>query len=354
MTPEPISLLRPGGRFGEFTVVEELGVGGMGAVYRVRAPGIETDLVVKVMHPELETREFKRRFIREAEIAMKVKHPNLVQVYEVGRDPETGLAFMVMDYESGGSLRDRMASRLMAGERFTVREALYVVRKIAEALEAAAEAGVIHRDVKPDNILFDADGEPVLADLGVAKKEDDNGESSTLLTMQNVIVGTPAYMAPEHLLDSHNADSRADIYSLGIVLWEMLAGERPNSDATQSQLMAMAVRRERIPDIRTKRPKTPRHVVELLRRMCDPRPERRFSMPDDVVQFIENGRLIEARRFRTFLVWTLSATAIVLAAVVVLGVWWIRHDSLASMEPPPGPVKADASESEFSIPEGVE
>ena len=179
MTSEPAALLRPGGRFGEFTVVEELGAGGMGAVYRVRAPGIETDLVVKVMRPELESREFKRRFIREAEIAMKVRHPNLVRVYEVGRDPETGLGFMVMDYESGGSLRDRMADKLMDGRHFTVREALYVVRKIAEALEAAAAAGVIHRDVKPDNILFVAADEPMLADLGVAKKEDGSeGESS--------------------------------------------------------------------------------------------------------------------------------------------------------------------------------
>ena len=118
--------------------------------------------------------------------------------------------------------------------------------------------------------------------------------------------------------------------------------------------MAMAVRRERIPDIRTKRPKTPRYVVELLRRMCDPRPENRFSTPDEVVQFIENWRLIEEQRFRTFLVWTLSVTAVVLAAVITLGVWWIQMERKRPLENTTAPTQETAPESEFSIPEGIE
>ena len=350
MTETYESLLRPGGMFGDFAVVKELGVGGMGAVYLVRDPQTGAEYAVKVMRPVLGSKDFERRFIREAEIAMKVEHPNLVRVYAVGRDPETRFAYMVMDYAGGGSLRDRITEKLLANERFTVREALEVIRKVAGALEAAAAAGVVHRDVKPDNILFSAAGEPVLADLGVAKVSSD---ASTVLTMSNVIVGTPAYMAPEHMLDSHNADCRADIYALGIVLWEMLAGERPNADATQSELMAKALRGERIPDIRTKRPKTPRHVVELLRRMCAPRPENRFSTPDEVVQFIENWRLIEARRFRAFLVWTLSVTAVVLAAVVALGVWWIRLERERPHTNSPASAQEPAPESEFSIPEGI-
>ena len=94
---------------------------------------------------------------------MRIEHPNLVKVYDVGRAPETGLAYMIMEYESGGSLRDKMAEKLLAGERFSFHEALAVVRKIAGALEAVSEAGAMHRDVQPDNILFDAAGEPVLA-----------------------------------------------------------------------------------------------------------------------------------------------------------------------------------------------
>ena len=347
---EPTPLLRPGGKFGDLIVVEELGAGGMGSAYRVRDPETGYDLVAKVMHPAIGSRDFERRFIREAEVAMRIEHPNLVKVYDVGRDPDTGLAYMIMEYESGGSLHDRIVGKLLAGEHFSVKEALAVVRKIAGALEAVSEAGVVHRDVKPDNILFSAEGEPVLADLGVAKVEN---EMSTVLTMSNVIVGTPAYMAPEHLLDSHNADCRADIYSLGIVLWEMLAGERPNADASQSEIMARAVRGERIPDIRTMRPKTPRYVVELLQRMCDPKPERRFSTPIEIVQFLDNWRDIQERRFRTFLVWTLSVTAVVLAVVIALGVWWIREDRRRLIEPPP--IEGEgSSESEFSIPNGVE
>lgn len=351
MTPGPTELLRPGGTFGAYVVVKELGEGGMGSVYLVRDPRNEAELVVKLMHPVIGSRDFERRFIREAEIAMRIEHPNLVKVYEVGRDPETGLAFMVMDYESGGSLRDRIAEKLLAGEHFTVREALDVVRRIAGALEAVSAAGAVHRDVKPDNILFDAEGEPVLADLGVAKVESD---ASTVLTMSNVIVGTPSYMAPEHLLDSHSADCRADIYSLGIVLWEMLAGERPNADATQAEIMARAVRGDRIPDIRTMRPKTPRYVVELLQRMCDPKPERRFSTPIEIVRFLDDWRTLQERRFRTFLAWTLSATAVVIAAVVALGVWWIREDRRRPAEPPPSAESEGSAESEFSIPKEVE
>lgn len=350
VTPEPTALLRPSEKFGDLIVVEELGSGGMGSAYRVRDPETATDLVVKVMHPAIGTRDFERRFIREAEIAMRIEHPNLVKVYDVGRDPETGLAYMTMEYESGGSLRDKIVEKLLAGEHFSVREALDVVRKIAGALEAVSEAGAVHRDVKPDNILFDAAGEPVLADLGVAKVEND---ASTVLTMSNVIVGTPSYMAPEHLLDSHDADCRADIYSLGIVLWEMLAGERPNADAAQAELMSRAVRGERIPDIRTMRPKTPRYVVELLQRMCDPKPERRFSTPIEIVRFLDDWRNIQERRYRTFLVWTLSATAVVLAVVIALGVWWIREDRRRLIEPPSGEGE-DSPESEFSIPSGVE
>ena len=349
--PESTALLSPGGTFGDYVVVKELGEGGMGAVYLVRDPRNSAELVVKVMHPSIGTRDFERRFIREAEIAMRIEHPNLVKVYEVGRDPETGLAFMVMDYASGGSLRDRISEKLLAGERFSCREALDVVRGIAGALEAVSEAGAAHRDVKPDTILFDAAGEPVLADLGVAKVESD---MSTVLTMSNVIVGTPSYMAPEHLLDSHSADCRADIYSLGVVLWEMLAGERPNADATQAELMALAVRGERIPDIRTMRPKTPRYIVELLQRMCDPKPERRFSRPIEVVRFLDDWRSIQERRFRAFLAWTLTATAVVLAVVVTLGVWWIREDRRRLAEPTPPAESEESPESEFSIPKGVD
>ena len=343
-------MLRPGEKFGDLTVVEALGAGGMGAVYLVRDPRDSAYLVAKVMYPEIGARDFERRFIREAEIAMRIEHPNLVKVYDVGRDPETGLAYMIMEYESGGSLRDKMAEKLLAGERFSVREALAVVRKSAGALEAVSEAGAVHRDVKPDNILFDAAGEPVLSDLGVAKVEND---VSTVLTMSNVIVGTPSYMAPEHLLDSHGADCRADIYSLGIVLWEMLAGERPNADATQSELMARAVRGERIPDIRTMRPKTPRYVVELLQRMCDPKLERRFSTPVEIVRFLDCWRDIQKQRLRAALVWTTATTAAVIAVVVALGVWRIREDLGKPAEPPAGE-REGTPESEFSIPKGIE
>ncbi len=149
-------------------------------------------------------------------------------------------------------------------------------------------------------------------------------------------------------------DSRADVYSLGIVLWEMLAGERPNSDASQSELLASAVRGDRIPDIRTKRPKTPRYVVELLRRMCDPRLTHRFASPDEVVRFLEEWRIIEARRFRTFLVWFAVVMTLAVAAVVALGVRMIGGNAPSSADVLEKSDQDDSPESEFSIPNAVD
>ena len=348
MTELEPGLLHPGGHFGDFEVVAELGRGGMGAVYRVRDPETGLDYAAKVMLPGLGGEDMKRRFIREAELAMKVEHRNLVKVYDVGRDPETGYAYMIMDYAPGGCLHDRISERLIAGRRFTVREALEIVRKILSALSAAAAHGVVHRDIKPDNILFDEEGEPVLTDLGVAK---DASGAVTVLTMSNVIVGTPAYMAPEQMTSAHDVDIRADLYALGIVLWEMLAGERPNADASQSELMVKAVRCERIPDIGAYRKGLPRHVTSFIKKMTDPRPQHRFATPDAALRFLEEWRELERRNFRRFLVCILSATALVLVAVVAVGVRWIA-DSRAGSALSEGTSKA--ADGEFSIPDSVE
>ena len=318
------NLVKIGDKFGIYDVVRELGHGGMGAVYLVRDPQDGTELAAKVMYPESAATHdyFVKRFIREAEIAMAVRHPNLIRVYDVGRDPDTGLGYMLMDYVPGGSLKDRLMRRLIDRKGpFPVQEALAVVRQIAAALDAAAVRGIVHRDVKPDNILFDADGTPKLADLGVAKVAE--GDASTLLTMSSVVVGTPAYMAPEQMTNSHAADQRADVYSLGLVLWEMLAGERPTAGASAAELMARAVRLERIPDIRTKRKGLPGYVLELLRRMTEPRVERRLSSPGEVVHFIADWRERERRRMRAWLVGLVAVGGTLLLTLLGGGIWYV-------------------------------
>lgn len=318
------NLLKIGDRFGIYDVVRELGHGGMGAVYLVRDPETGQELAAKVMYPESPAVRayFVKRFIREAEIAMSVRHPNLIRVYDVGRDPDTGLGYMLMDYVPGGSLKDRLMRRLVDGKGpFPVQEALQIVRQVAGALAAAAEHGIVHRDVKPDNILFDTDGTPKLADLGVAKVSD--SDVSTQLTMSSVVVGTPAYMAPEQMTNSHAVDARADIYSLGIVLWEILAGERPTAGISAAELMARAVRGERIPDIRTKRKGLPPHVIELIQRMTEPKVERRIASPEDVIRFIAEWRERAHRRMMAWLAGIVVVGGLLLATVLGVGVWYI-------------------------------
>lgn len=338
-------MLTVGGKFGDFDVVRELGRGGMGAVYLVRDPATGVEYAAKVMlENPLHGSDFTRRFIREAEIAMAVDHPNLVKVYDVGRDPETRYAYMIMDYVGGGDLHEALARRLIDRRGpYRVKEALAVIRPLLGALSAASAAGVVHRDIKPDNILFDGEGNPLLTDLGVAKLSGD--KTLTRLTLSNVVVGTPAYMSPEQMTDSHTVDVRSDLYSLGLVLWEMLAGECPNAELSAAELMSRAIRGVRIRDIRELRPKLPQYVLRFLRRMTDPKPERRFATPDEALRFLDEWRAQERRRFQLALCVIAVLTAVLLATVLCLGIRWIRDSRLP--EPEANPAE---TESEFSIP----
>jgi serine/threonine protein kinase len=282
-------LLEPGDMFGDYTVENLLGKGGMGAVYLVRAPGGER-YAVKVMDADAaqKNRDFLKRFIREAEFAVKIRHPNLIPVHRVGTDEKTGLCYLVMDYLPGGSLADRLDKC----KRLSIEESISVVVQIAAALEVAHRHGVVHRDIKPDNIMFDIDGTPKLADLGVAKFTD--GAHRTTVTTTGMIIGTPAYMAPEQMMDSHHVDARADIYSLGVVLYEMLTGGRPHEESTAVELLAKAIKGEPLPDVRTVRPEISAALAYVLSLMCAPKPEGRPQTPHAVVELfrrVEDGTL---------------------------------------------------------------
>ena len=282
-------LLGPGEMFGDYTVEKLLGKGGMGAVYLVRAADGER-YAVKVMDANIarDVPNTLKRFLREAEFAIAIRHPNLIPVHRVGHDPKTGLCYLVMDYMPGGSLADRLSRH----KRLSVEESISIVVQIAGALEVAHRHGVIHRDIKPDNILFDLDGTPKLADMGVAKFTD--GAHKTTITTTGMIIGTPAYMAPEQMMDSHYIDVRADIYALGVVLYEMLTGCRPHEGSTAVELLAKAIKGEPLPDVRTLRPEVSAALAYVLSLMCAPRPEERPSTPYAVVELVqraENGTL---------------------------------------------------------------
>jgi formylglycine-generating enzyme required for sulfatase activity/tRNA A-37 threonylcarbamoyl transferase component Bud32 len=254
--------LKVGTYFGDYFVEKALGSGAMGSVYLVRARSGDR-YAVKVMCPsgDGDVHELRMRFLREAELAMNIRHENLVAVYDYGEDPDTGLCYILMDYVSCGSIGDRLAE----GECLSVDDAVSVAVQVLRALAVAHAAGVVHRDIKPDNLLLDADGTVKLADLGVAKFT-----GSTTVTTTGMIIGTPAYMSPEQMIDSRNIDGRSDIYSLGIVLFTLLCGKRPNEGSSVMELMTKAIALDPIPDVRTLQPDIPAPIAEAVALMCAP------------------------------------------------------------------------------------
>ena len=262
---------KPNDRFGDCIVERLLGKGGIGFVYLVRDSDGKR-YALKTLRTDMTgtSPKYKQRFAQEANLLMTMRHRNLVRVYDAGEDAERGLCYILMEYMPGGALKDR----IVANGAMSVTDAISIATQIAEALAMAHSHGVIHRDVKPDNILFAADGTPKLADLGVAKLIKGGGGNGTE-TMQGVILGTPAYMAPEQILDSSHIDERADIYSLGVALYEMLTGKRPNDGSTVMGMLAKAVKGEQLPDVRTMRPEVSASVAYVLSLMCAPQPENR-------------------------------------------------------------------------------
>ena len=195
-----------------------LGQGGMGTVYKARQTALDRTVALKVLSPHLAADpEFVARFTREAKALGQLSHPNIVAIYENG--VHEGVPYLVMEFVDGASLRKLMAHGKLSPER-----ALSIVPQICDALQYAHDRGVIHRDIKPENILVDEAGRIKIADFGLAKLA--TGHASHL-TRSNLVMGTPNYMAPEQVERSSSVDHRADIYSLGVVFYEMLTGELP-------------------------------------------------------------------------------------------------------------------------------
>ncbi|MBM3880584.1 MAG: hypothetical protein FJ387_12855 [Verrucomicrobia bacterium] len=206
--------------FPQLEILDLIGTGGMGIVYRARQPKLDRIVALKLL-PEVLGRHpaFVERFDREARVLARLNHPNIVTVYDFGQAAE--FCYLLMEYVDGLNLRQAM----QAG-RFSPPEALAIVPRICEALQFAHEQGVLHRDIKPENILLDTHGRVKIADFGIAKLLD-AAQSEIALTGTGATLGTPHYMAPEQIEHPQDVDQRADIYSLGVVFYEMLTGELP-------------------------------------------------------------------------------------------------------------------------------
>jgi serine/threonine-protein kinase len=253
---------------GDHYIIEaELGRGGMAAVFRALDVRLNRRVAIKLLPPELAfNNNVRSRFLREAQMAAQLTHPNIVPIYTV--DERESLVYFVMALVDGESA----AARLGREGSLPIEHVRAIIGDVADALDYAHRQGVVHRDIKPDNILLDAaTGRPMVTDFGIARA----AAEEQRLTVTGMAVGTPAYMSPEQAMGERDVDGRSDIYSLGIVAYQMLAGETPFK-ATNTPAMLMKHVSEPPQPLRRKRPDVPQNLANAIERSLAKKPEDRW------------------------------------------------------------------------------
>ncbi len=252
--------------FPQLELLELIGKGGMGAVYKARQPGLDRFVAVKILPPEVgRDPAFAERFMREARAMAKLGHPNIVGIYDFGQTG--GLYYFVMEYIDGANLRQTIQTG-----KLQPAEALAIVPQICDALQYAHDEGIVHRDIKPENILLDKRGRVKIADFGLSKLVHQGSKHDVSLTGTEQIMGTVRYMAPEQMMGTRFVDHRADIYSLGVVFYELLTGDLPMGRfAPPSQRVQIDVR-----------------LDEVVLRALEQEPDKRYQHASEVKTGVED------------------------------------------------------------------
>lgn len=263
--------------FGDYKLLKKLGQGGMGAVYKAYQISLDRDVAVKILPKELAGKPgFVERFRREAKLMVRLDHPNILRCFEVNE--VQGHHYLSIEFVEGGSLEDWYKKL----GKFEIGDALHAVITIARALEHAHEQGQIHRDIKPDNILLTWKGVIKVADLGLAKRSDDN----LGLTKTGSGAGTPLYMAPEQARDAKHVDGRCDIYALGVMLYSFLTGQAPFQGATLVEVIE-AKEKGKFKSIRSFNPEVPERIDLIVDKMLAKDVKHRYATCTEVVDELE-------------------------------------------------------------------
>jgi serine/threonine-protein kinase len=267
---------------GHYEIVSELGRGGMGVVYKGYEPALSRYVAIKELSPTLaHDPAVVERFLREARSMAMLNDPHIIQIYSIGQ--EEGLPFFVMEFVDGSSV----AAIIQRDLHLYPEDAMKIVHQTAQGLSAAHERGVIHRDIKPANLIISQRGQVKIADFGIALA---NADMNQKLTSAGEMVGTPGYLPPELLL-GRPVDQRSDVYALGVVLFEMLTGRTPFSDASVYKLMLDVVQTE-IPDVREINSEIDPGVAAILAKMLIKDPAKRYQSMAELIADLEKHPLV--------------------------------------------------------------
>jgi len=312
---EESSTPAPGMVFAErYEVIDTLGVGGMGSVYKVFDKRLTRVVALKTIHPQLAaTPMMMKRFKQEVLLAQKITHKNVVRIFDIGED--RGTAFITMDFIEGVSLKDVIEKR----GKFTPPDAVTMIREIARALESAHSEGVIHRDLKPQNIMIEGDQHVVVMDFGIAGSAESSGATQT-----GSLLGTPDYMSPEQAR-MEEVDARSDIFSLGLIFYEMLTGKLAFQGKTVVETMFIRTKERAVPPVEIESG-IPAGANDIVVKCLEPDREKRYQSVTEMLEDLDNfdpsrkvsaGALVKTRlkKMRRYRNWAVAA-ALVLVLLV--------------------------------------
>lgn len=310
-----------GTTLGKYELTELLGSGGMAEVYRAMQVGLKRPVAVKVMYPHLaRAKGFKERFQREARMLASLRHPNIIQIFDF--DLDRGWYYMVMEYIGGGTLTNRLLTLHNQGQVMPLPDVYTLFKAIGSALDYAHQNGMIHRDIKSENVMFTKKGEPILTDFGIARMVD-----ATQFTQTGTTTGTPSYMSPEQA-KGERGDERSDIYSLGVMLYETVTGRLPYMADTPFGVLIKHVN-EPLPPPRNLNPDLSLSVVPVLEKAMAKKPDDRFQTPAELVSALEKA----------------------ITGKPIVGVDTLDDDKTSVVTPPPAPqIEAFPPQSPIAVP----